>query len=218
MSALLEEQPARLSTVTVRPPWWLAPEFVELVELRTKLLAHPTDAGAEASARLALGWSLFELELLLRTFGAESETKRELRLGLRIQAEGSACVAFTLEWLTSTRPSEVALSIRVPAPPCERPSPLRPEILALAEFRARIVRGMPVESGRDAERSARKAFAQMLLASEEFVERFALRLERCEEAPPRVRRFDRERSTTRVAWSLRILEPEERSGDGPRHL
>ena len=66
------------------PPWWLAPDFLALAELRRTMAGSAAPAAspqtAEESAREAVFWVLFELEHIVRELAKRSEAGDSVRL------------------------------------------------------------------------------------------------------------------------------------------
>jgi hypothetical protein len=65
-------------------PWWLAPEFLALGELRRAMVggAVPTAPAqtAEESARHSVFWTLFEVEHIVRELGKRLEAGEAVRM------------------------------------------------------------------------------------------------------------------------------------------
>jgi hypothetical protein len=66
------------------PPWWLAPEFLALAELRRSMdggaLPAASPQTAEESARQAVFWVLFEVEHIVRQLGKRLEAGDSVHL------------------------------------------------------------------------------------------------------------------------------------------
>jgi hypothetical protein len=66
------------------PPWWLAPEFLALAELRRTMAGGAAPAAspqtAEDSAGDAVFWVLFELEHIVRELAKRLEAGEPVRL------------------------------------------------------------------------------------------------------------------------------------------
>ena len=73
--------------ITVREPsrpWWEAPEFLALAEVRRAMVGGTGPAApprtAEESARYAVFWALFEVEHLIRRFASRVEDGDDVRI------------------------------------------------------------------------------------------------------------------------------------------
>ena len=66
------------------PPWWLAPEFLALAELRRTMAGGAAVAAsrqtAEESTREAVFWVLFEVEHIVRELAKRIEAGESVRL------------------------------------------------------------------------------------------------------------------------------------------
>jgi len=65
-------------------PWWLAPDFLALADLRRKMVggeipSRPPET-AEESARHAVFWALCEVEHIVRELGKRLEAGEQVRL------------------------------------------------------------------------------------------------------------------------------------------
>jgi hypothetical protein len=81
-------------------PWWLAPEFLALAELRRAMVGGAAPASAattpEESARHAVFWTLFQVEHLIRCFVARVEAGASVRLRSSNHRRAEGRVDFSL--------------------------------------------------------------------------------------------------------------------------
>ncbi len=88
------------------PPWWLAPEFLELAKLRRAMVGGevPTKPPetAEESARDAVSWVLFEVEHIVRELGKRLEAGESVRLRRGVYAYTRDRVDFNLRIVEHT--------------------------------------------------------------------------------------------------------------------
>jgi len=81
-------------------PWWEAPEFQALAEVRRAMVggevpSRPPET-AEESARQAVFWVLFELDHLIRRFATRLEAGESVRLRSGVYVHEEARVDFNL--------------------------------------------------------------------------------------------------------------------------
>jgi hypothetical protein len=101
--------PPPVVTIVAPPkphPWWLAPEFLALAELRRTMLgsggpSKPPET-AEESARDAVFWVLFELEHIVRELGTRLEAGESVQLRKGVYIYASDRVDFNLRIVERT--------------------------------------------------------------------------------------------------------------------
>jgi hypothetical protein len=88
------------------PPWWLAPEFLALAELRRTMVGSEVPSKppetAEESARDAVFWVLFEVEHIIRELGKRLEAGESVHLRKGVYAYTVDRVDFNLRIVEHT--------------------------------------------------------------------------------------------------------------------
>ena len=93
-------EPPSVTIHEARGPWWDAPEFLAITELRRAMVGGAVPSAPaqtpEESARHAVFWALFEVEHLIRRFAARIEAGDSVRIRSGVFKHDEGRVDFNL--------------------------------------------------------------------------------------------------------------------------